>query len=195
MIDRLERALRPVMDRVRGIATRGRVERVTEGGDDRLGQLQVNLGGDDIRDGVTHAQPYGFGSRPRPGAEVFMAWQAGARLTGWALVTDDRRGRPSLEEGEAIMYNAVAGTLVHLRADGSIKIKGDVVIDGNVSVNGDTHLMGDVVVDGKIAAAGSIADAVGTMDEIRLGFNAHTHTTPAGPTGPPMPPLPAGGGS
>ena len=176
MIDHLERALRPVMDRVRGLVARGSVRRTRNGSDEQLGRLQVGLGGRAVHEDIVHAQPYGFGSRPREGAEAWILFPHGGRSAGYALVTDDRRGRPSLEEGEAVLYNAVTGTRVHLRNDGSVRVKGDLVVEGSIS------------------ATGPIDDGVGSLDQIRSTYNLHTHGTSVGPTTPPTPPLDEGGG-
>jgi phage gp45-like len=177
MMGQLERALRPVMDRVRGLIARGSVRRYLPATIDRLGRFQVSLGGKAVHDDIVHAQPYGFGSRPRAGAEAWILFPHGGRSAGYAIVTDDRRGRPALEEGEATLYNAVTGTSLVLAADGSVRVVGDLVVEGNIS------------------ASGTIEDAVGSIDEIRSTYNVHTHGTSAGPTTPPTPPLPEGGGA
>ncbi|MEM8711651.1 MAG: phage baseplate assembly protein [Planctomycetota bacterium] len=157
------------MDRVRGLFARGRVERYRGGSGDAPSSCQVGLGGSQVFDGVTHIQPYGFGSSPRPGAEAYTAWPAGVRRAGWAIAIDDRRGRPDLEEGEVVLFNAKAGSELRLAADGSIRVAGDLVVDGNVTASGD------------------VMDSRGTMAAIRQTYDNHTHGTSTGPTTGPTP--------
>lgn len=172
----IERALRPVMDRVRGLVVRGSVRRFKAGATDGLARLQVRLGKRETIDEIIHAQPVGFASRPRSGAEAWVLFPHGGREVGYALVVDDRRGRPELDEGETVLYNPVTGAEIRLASDGTICVKGDLVVDGSIS------------------ASGEISDAGGPMGVIRDVYNVHTHGTGIGTTTGPTPPVPDGGG-
>lgn len=71
----------------------------------------------DKREGLEHFEPYGFGSRAHPGAEVFAAFFNGDRSHGVVLATADRRYRLKLEEGEVAIFDDI-GQKVHLKRDG-----------------------------------------------------------------------------
>ena len=80
---------------------------------------------------VERPQNYGFGSAPPAGFEIFAAFANGQRDAGVALVSDDRRSRPTdLRPGGVVLYGAdVAGALGHrieftdVPKAGTIKIK------------------------------------------------------------------------
>lgn len=172
MIRQLERAIKPLANRVRSLVERVVVTRVTVGGNGVAQSIQARAGGSNVHDGIAHPQPSGFASYPLSGAEAIVFWPGGARELGIALVVDDRRGRPLLSEpGECTVFNPVSGAMVKMAADGTIQVTGDLIVEGD------------------IRAAGDLSDGTSTLEEIRQLYNLHTHGTSTGPTTPPTPQL------
>lgn len=170
MIQVLERALRPLADRVRGIVERAVVTRVDGGEGNRAQVVQVRGPGGTTHDRIAFPLPYGFASRPRAGAEAIVLWPGGGRERGIAVVVDGRTGRPALEEGEVALFNPDTGTMLRMAADGRVRMTGDLVVDGDIS------------------------DRRGSLEQLRSVYDAHTHGTSSGPTTPPTPLTGAGGG-
>ncbi|WP_349618133.1 phage baseplate assembly protein V [Azotobacter salinestris] len=77
--------------------------------------LQVELLRGELRDGVERMQNYGFTAHPHPGADAAIAFVAGNREQGIALVVDDRRYRLKLEPGEVAMYDDLGNKIQLLR--------------------------------------------------------------------------------
>lgn len=163
MIATLERALRPLADRLRGMVERAVVTRVDPGNGSRAMVVQVRGAGGTVHDRVAAPLPYGLASRPGPGAEAILLWPGGGRERGIAVVVDGRTGRPALEEGEVALFNPDTGTMMRLAEDGRVLVSGDLVVDGDVS------------------------DAAGSLAELRAIYDAHVHSTSTGSTGPPTP--------
>lgn len=122
--------------------------------------LQISLLAGEVADDVERFQQFGITSVPPQGSEAIALAVGGSRSHLVVIAVDDRRFRPrNLQEGETALYDK-SGSLVILKADGSIEIVpsgGEVNITGNLTVSGD------------------VADAAGSMQEMRDTYNTHTH--------------------
>lgn len=125
-------------------------------------KLQVELFEGEIRDDIDKVQQFGFASQPRPGAEAVLVFVGGNRDHGVAIGTNDTRGRPSLEPGEAAMWTA--DVVVKIKANKTIEITGaaKLVIPCDVEVAGKITATGEV-------KGSEVKNAAGT----RLGTHIH----------------------
>lgn len=105
--------------------------------------LQVELLRGELRDGVERMQNYGFTAHPHPGADAAIAFVAGNREQGIALVVDDRRYRLKLKPGEVAMYDDLGNKIqllrdrVQITAAQALEIVApNVTIAGNVAITG-----------------------------------------------------------
>lgn len=175
--------LRPLALRLRGMVRRAVVELVNDAL--RLQGLQLTLLAGELADDVERFQEYGFTSVPEPGAEAIVLAVGASRSHLVVVATDDRRYRPTgWGAGEAGLYSKF-GQIVRLKADGSIELT--PAAGQPVTVNGDLVATGNVQAGADVVAAGEVQDAAGTMQAMRLAYNAHTHPETGGQTGVPAP--------
>jgi phage baseplate assembly protein V len=79
----------------------------------KLQGLQVRLMAGEVKDGVEHAEPYGFTSNPHAGAEAFVGFIGGDRSHAVAFVVCDRAARlQGLQSGEVAIYTDEGDCLV-----------------------------------------------------------------------------------
>lgn len=144
-------------------------------------KLQVELQPGEVLDNIEHLEPYGFTSRPLPGAEVASASLGGDRNRTVVLIAADRRYRKrNLVAGEVAIYTDEGdyillsrGRIVQVVAGTRVRVTAPAVeIIGNATVSG------TLTVAGAILSNTSIADPAGTLAEARGYYNSHTH--PAG---------------
>ena len=173
----LQRLLAPLRRRIALLASRGFVLLDYEG--EGLRRLQVGLLAGETRDQVEHIEPYGFTSRPHPGAEVVVVALGGQRDHCLVLQAADRRYRlRTLEKGEVALYTDEGSSII-LRRGGVIAIKAQ----GGLELEGDLH------VSGEITATGDVADGAGSLQAFRDIYNLHSHQEHGdggGVTGPPL---------
>lgn len=171
----LTRILRPLYRRVMLATARA----VVRAADDSTGaqQLQLAILRGEVRDRIERMGPLGLTAVPLPGSEALVVFIGGNRDHGVVVGVEDRRTRPrNLEPGEVALWcPAAQGTLIHLKADGSILVKG-----GKLRLEGDLEVTGSVK---------DKADSGGlSMDEMRTRYNLHVHPDPqGGTTSPPQP--------
>ncbi|MDO8941484.1 MAG: phage baseplate assembly protein [Methylicorpusculum sp.] len=118
------------------------------------GKVQARVLDNEVLDNLNRIEPYGFSYRPKPGAQVYLAFPSGDRSYGVALVVGDKRYQLDLQEGEVAIHDDELNHRITLTRSG-IVIEGgghDVAITdaptvivnaGTVQVNG-----GDVIADG-----------------------------------------------
>lgn len=162
---------------LKSIVARGRVVAVQAAG--LVQRLQLRLLAGEIKDNVDHVEPFGFTSRPLPGAEHVTLFVGGDRSHGVVVVVGDRRYRlAGLPEGGAALYDS-HGTFIKLNADGTVRVEADTKV---TLVAPDVEVDGDLTVTGDITAGGDIKDQGGakTMAGMRAVYNGHHHG--AGPT-------------
>lgn len=165
------------------------------------GKVQVRALDDEVLDNVRHAMPYGFSHRPT-GGEAYIAFPAGDRTTGIALIVGDKRYVMDLEGGEVAIHDA-EGNCVHIKAGGVIEVKAstEVVADTPVvRTTGDVFVGGNLVVTGTAMAAGfygaghtaaSLAGGAHITGELTVNGKdvSDTHTHISGPDGSPTSPV------
>ena len=146
--------------------------RVTRVGADKV---QIRVLDEEVLD-VRRVTPYGFSHHP-PGGEAYVAFVAGDRAQGIALVVGDKRYSMSLASGEVAIHDA-EGNYVLIKAGGVVEVKAStrVVADcpefettGNVLIGGSLVVMGDA------HAGGAMSDGVGSMGAMRAVFDGHKH--------------------
>lgn len=180
----LSRLMGPMARRIGNLLARGVVTAVTEGS--RLRSLQVRMMAGEIKDDIEHFEPYGYTSRPLPGAEHVSAFFDGDRSHGVTLIVADRRYRlAGLEAGEVALFDDL-GHVVHLTRTGIVIDGGghNVTVTNAPQINLDTPKVvcsGDMDVTGNLKAAnidsqGYIKDGAGkTMANMRSVYDGHTH--------------------
>lgn len=121
-----------------------------------LQQVQVDIRSGETRDGLEHAQPYGFAHLPHPGAETVNVFPGGDKGFGIVIAVHDRRYRMQLTAtGDVAIYDH-RGQSVHLTESGVIITSPTQVtvnspktaISGEIALNGTITLDGDVKING-----------------------------------------------
>lgn len=118
------------------------------------GKVQARVLDNEVLDNLNRIEPYGFSYRPKPGAQVYLAFPSGDRSYGVALVVGDKRYQLDLQEGEVAIHDDELNHRITLTRTGIVIAGGghDVVITdaptvvvnaGTVQVSG-----GDVIADG-----------------------------------------------
>lgn len=180
-MNRIERKLR-------NLAARALLHRVSYREKVRL--LQIETWPGDPRDGVEHAESYGFTSHPLPGAEPITLNLAGNSGRAIVILVNDRRHRIEVAEGQTALYTA-NGEVVKLDNNGQIllasatrvlldtplaefsqdvKVRGSMQIDGDNVIGGSADIGEDVVVDGSIDSGGDqVAGGISTMNHKTTG--------------------------
>jgi len=114
MIELLERWIAPLKRRVLLMIGKALINTINDSGGIQI--VQINLGNDELIDGVERVQNYGFTSHPEAGAEAIVAMIGGNRDHPVVIAADDSRYRPELAEGETAVYNK-HGRIVKLEQD------------------------------------------------------------------------------
>lgn len=134
--------------------------------------VQTALAGGELRSDVPLLQQVGFRSRPLPGSDVVVLFQAGDRARGVAVATGDQRAYPrDMEPGDVCLYHATAGSRVWLKADGSIAVSasGELDFTGSKAVfNCPIACSEDIVAKGDVQASG-------------ISLSTHKHPVQAAP--------------
>lgn len=114
----IRQLLHPLAVRLGNMLARGTVF----GSDDSsaMRTLQVGMLAGEPKDGIEHFEPYGYTSRPIPGAEHLAGFLDGDRSNGFVLMVADRRYRiVNLAEGEVAVHDDL-GQKVHLTRTGIV---------------------------------------------------------------------------
>lgn len=137
----------------------------------KMQTLQVRILDGEAKDGVEHFEPYGYTSRPHPGAEALLQFFGGDRSHGVAFIVADRRYRlVGLESGEVALHDDLGSKIVLKR--------------GNViEVTAATKVR---MVTPLLEVTGEIKDRCDsdgmTMEDMRNTYNGHTHPGDSGGT-------------
>lgn len=113
----VHRVLKPVTDRLRLVIGRAVLRLVQDLPGVQLVQVEALAG--EVIDQAEHFQAYGFASHPLLGAEAIVAAVGAARNHPVVIVIADRRYRPQLAAGEAILFDD-QGQTVHVKRDGVV---------------------------------------------------------------------------
>lgn len=114
----LGKMLGPMARRIGNMIARGTVAMSTA--TSKMQGLQLRLLAGEVKDNVEHFEPFGFTSKPLPGAEAVAVFLDGDRSHGIVVVVADRRYRlQGLEDGEAALHDD-QGQKVHLKRDGIV---------------------------------------------------------------------------
>jgi phage gp45-like len=162
----LAKLLGPYAQRLGNMIARGKVLVVNSAS--KMQSLQLGLLAGERKDSVEHFEPFGFTSKPLPGAEHVTLFMDGDRSHGITVVVADRRYRlQGLEDGEAALHDAY-GNKVHLKADGTL----DVVASGQVQITSPL-----VTITGDLQVTGTITSGT---DVLAGGKSLKSHTHPNG---------------
>jgi len=180
VVRQFQRLLSPIRRRIQQLFTRSVVRLVDSTTLMQSLQLEV-LKGETI-DGIEHAEPYGFTSCPKAGAEAFIAAANGNRSHSIALVVADRRYRiTGLQAGEVAIYTD-EGDNITIKRGGNIEVSAATKITLN---SPQVECTGALSVAGNVTAGGDVSDATGSMQAIRDVYNTHTHNPPSSETAAP----------
>lgn len=133
----IDAALAPLRQTVRGLILRAVVS-----GSDASQQIQtvgLDLGDEQIPD-CEHFEPFGLTANPASDSEAVVVFAGASHDHPIVTGVVDRRHRPTgLASGESAVYNG-HGTVIALKADGSIQITVGagqaVVVNGDVTAGG-----------------------------------------------------------
>lgn len=198
-MNELAKLLAPLARRLGNMVARGAVSAVNSA--TKMQSLQLRLMADETKDNVEHFEPFGFTSRPLPGAEHVTVFMDGDRSHGITVVVADRRYRlTGLQDGEAALHDAY-GNKAHFKRDGTLDVVASakvqitsplVTMSGNLQVTGNISAGGNVAATAAITAGTTVTapSIVGTTDVSFGGKSgiAHTHSgvqTGTGNTGAP----------
>lgn len=121
MFQQISRMLRPLSNRVANSIARAVVLRTDDSAKMQL--LQISLQAGETRGGAERFQPYGFSSVPLPGAEAVTLFPNGDRARPLVIAVDDRRHRPTGQDGDTVtMYNST-GAKIFITKDGDIEVQ------------------------------------------------------------------------
>ncbi len=139
-----------VWRRLQLLFAQGKVTRVS--GD----KVQMRVLDEEVLD-VRRVTPYGFSHRP-PGGEAYVAFVAGDRAQGIALVVGDKRYTMDLAGGEVAIHDA-EGNHVHIKSGGVIEVKAStrVIADcPDFEATGNVRVRGQLVVEGGVQVTGAM---------------------------------------
>ncbi|MDX1602661.1 MAG: phage baseplate assembly protein [Salinimicrobium sediminis] len=138
MIEELSRLLSPIKRCISIILTFGIVSKLQKNSEGELQTVQIDMGNDQIIDGVRRIQPFGLASSPvdadsNGGPETVLFSVGGNRDQPIIIQIDDSRYRVIVEKGNVTLYNAF-GMCVHLKGEEVLLAQGDgstlVPLDG-----------------------------------------------------------------
>lgn len=166
--------MREAMQRLFGLIGRGRVTRANPA--PAMQQVQLMLTADELKDGMEHAEPFGFTACPEPGAEALALFLGGDRSNGVVISVSDRRYRVrGLQPGESAAYNSAGHTIV-LYQDRIEITAPRIVLKAGEEVVADTPLFR---ASGRIEAAQDIIDNTAgggsSLAAVRDAHNDHVH--------------------
>ncbi len=165
----LGRMLAPLARSVGNMLARGTL--VLANSATKMQALQVRILDGEAKDAVEHFEPYGYTSKPHPGAEALLQFFGGDRSHGVAFMVADRRYRlTGLESGEVALFDDLGSKIVIKR--------------GNViEITATTKLR---LVTPLLEVTGEIKDRCdtdgATMKGMRTTYNSHTHPGDSGGT-------------
>lgn len=140
LMAQIERALRPVRQRITALVAQAVVTQLREGAV-QLVQCEALAG--EVRDRVQRVQQYGFNSVPTEGAfPVVIVCPMGDRGQALAVAVDDLRYRPQTwAPGDSGLYDS-RGNSVRLK-DGELEIVAADALRITIAGAGDVELSGD----------------------------------------------------
>lgn len=99
---------------------RGKVARVSVS--KKVQQIQIDgLKGETVTD-IERMQEYGLETYPKTASETTILYINGNRDQGLVICVQDRRNKPTLQEGEVQLYNAFS-CMLYLKKDGTIRFE------------------------------------------------------------------------
>lgn len=176
MVDKFERLLEPLRRRISNTVGRAVIRACNDDGGVQLLQLEVLRG--EIRDQIERLQNYGFTSVPKSGAEAVVVFAGGDRAHGHVVAVNDRRFRKKgMQPGEVAVYTD-EGDEVYIKRGGTIQVKAATkleVIAPLSTFSGAVEIGGALSVVGNISGDKEVSDKNGSMQEMRVTYNGHTH--------------------
>lgn len=196
----LQRAMKPLRDRVLLLAGRAILTAVNDSENMQFVQLKA-LAGESL-DKIRRFQEFGFTSNPPSGTEAIMISLGGNRENAVIIATDHRQYRfKPLQSGESAIYTD-DGTYIVLKKAGEVEIKTathvnidvpDATFTGNLLVKGNAVIEGDETVEGNSTVEGDaeVQGLTTLVQDVACGANvAVTGVVAAGgftgPAGGPM---------
>ena len=186
-----------VLRRVRSTVRRAVLTALDNSGGMAAGSFSITDDETDTADQVELINSPGVSYRPAAGGEAILLAVGGNAMNYVALpfVRGQRLSGSDIDDGEVALYIGNAGQVVHLKADGSVLVRGKEVGGGDGG-SIDLQATGDVVAvpstTGKVLLGdGAATKKMSLLDELnslRDAFNTHTHpTAPPGVVSTPTP--------
>ncbi len=122
ILQQLVRFIQPLRRQIASLVAKAVLEEYRHDG--KMPLLRIQLGANEVRDNVEMVQPYGFASRPEPGAEVVPVFLNGNRDHGVAIVVDSSGDRIKLNANGDVAIFRSTGEQVYLSA-GKVVVKAD----------------------------------------------------------------------
>jgi len=175
MIESIER----LYQRLLHVVGRGRITTGNDSGNVQVQQVQ--LGMDEIKDGIPRLAEFGFTSMPPVGADAVILFIGGDRSNAAIIATGHQQSRPkNLKSGEVMIYSQ-DGKSIYLSAAGGVIVEanGEPITVNNatsVTINAATKVR---MVTPLLEVTGDIIDNVGsnahTVAQMRAIYDTHTH--------------------
>ncbi|MBD9362902.1 phage baseplate assembly protein domain-containing protein [Methylomonas fluvii] len=138
-------------------------------------KVQAKVLDGEVLDNLARVEPYGFSYRPQAGAQVYLAFPAGDRSYGVALIVGDKRYQLELEAGEVALHDDI-GHIIKLGRNG-------IAIDGgghDVTIsNAPTVKIADAL---EVGAGVKITGGLEVNGKDVSDLHTHMSTTPGTPT-------------
>lgn len=161
MTSLIGRFVEPLRNRLLLLIAKAIVTRVNDS--ENIQIVQINLGNNEVIDGVERIQNFGFSSNPVNGSPAIVLCLGGERSHPIVIVTDSKENRPDVSSGDSVMYNS-SGT--------KITLEGNKAIIDAANIELGTGIIQKLV-----------------NESFMTLFNSHTHicAAPASPSAPPVP--------
>ncbi|NTZ82400.1 phage baseplate assembly protein V [Burkholderia metallica] len=157
-------------------------------------KVQVRVLDEEVLDNIARVEPYGYSYRPKSGGQVYLAFPAGDRSYGVALIIGDKRYQMDLAAGEVAIHDD-EGNHVLIKRGGIIEAKAATKVLADTPLFETTQ---DAKIGGKLTAVGGYYGADGGPAQMNSGMDVkggftvngkdvsdkHTHTStpPGSPT-------------
>lgn len=169
MIAAMQAVQRPVLRRLRALASRALIARVDDSA--KLQAVQVTVLAGERLDDVQRIQNFGHSAVPPAGSTCLLISIAGSR-THCVVIGGEHSSRPrDLAPGESQLYND-QGDYIWLKTSGEIVVKARSIVTVDAP---SAHFTGEIIAAGRIKSETAVEDPLGTMQEMRDDYNAHRH--------------------
>jgi len=105
LLEKLNKLLMPIRRSISIMIAKALLTSITDG-DKEIQIVQIDLGNDQAASDVERIQNFGFTSHPKEGAQAIVLSINGNRDHMIVIAVDDSNFRPSVAQGDSVMYNS-----------------------------------------------------------------------------------------